>query len=240
MTTSLKAVVLLSGGLDSSTTLAIASQQGYTPYALSFSYGQRQNIELQAAAKLAKRHQCPEHKIIDVDLRGGSALTGDSPVPKGRALHTISDGIAPTYVPARNTVFLAHALSWAEMLGAFDIFIGVNSLDYSGYPDCRPEFIHAFEVMANLATGAAVTQKGRFTIQTPLLHMTKAEIIRKGLALGVDYSITHSCYDPSNGLACGFCDACVLRKKGFSEAKVDDPTIYIHTKSHKPQETQIA
>lgn len=224
-----KAVVLLSGGLDSATVLAIAQDEGYQVYALSFSYGQRHAWELEAAKKIAVHAAVTEHRIATIDLRalGGSALTGDVEVPKGRPLTEIAQGIPVTYVPARNTIFLSYALAWAEVLGAGDIFLGVNALDYSGYPDCRPEFIEAFEKMANLATKAAVLGKQRLRIHTPLIALSKAHIIRKGLELGVDYSLTSSCYDPSpTGEACGSCDSCILRKKGFREAGVADPTRY--------------
>jgi len=222
-----KAVVLYSGGLDSTTCLAIAHSEGYTPYALSFAYGQRHGVELQKAREYAPRIGAAEHLVIEADMRliGGSALTADLEVPKGRE---VDDGIPVTYVPARNTVFLAYALGWAEVLGSFDIFIGVNALDYSGYPDCRPEYIAAFETMANLATKAAVEGEGRIRIHTPLIDLSKAEIIRRGVNLGVDYGLTHSCYDPSpEGLACGTCDSCQLRLKGFAEAGLSDPAPYM-------------
>jgi 7-cyano-7-deazaguanine synthase len=221
------AVVLLSGGLDSATVLAIAKRDGFTPYALSFRYGQRHSAELEAAARLARSLGAIEHKIAEIDLRlfGGSALTADIDVPKNR--EQIGTEIPITYVPARNTIFLSFALAWAEVLGAFDIFIGVNALDYSGYPDCRPEYIAAFEKMANLATKAGVEGTGRFRIRTPLIEFTKAHIIELGAALGVDFSQTVSCYDPgSQGEACGACDACLLRKKGFTHAGIPDSTIY--------------
>ena len=224
-----KAVVLLSGGMDSTTVLSIALRQGYQVFALSFSYGQRHMSELDAARKIAARAGATEHRIITIDLRtfGGSALTSDREVPKDRPIAEIAEGIPVTYVPARNTIFLSYALAWAEVLGAGDIFLGVNALDYSGYPDCRPEYIEAFEKMANLATRAAVLGEQRIRIHTPLISLTKAEIIRTGLELGVDYSLTSSCYDPSpTGEACGACDSCVLRKKGFREAGVADPTRY--------------
>jgi 7-cyano-7-deazaguanine synthase len=212
-----RAVVLLSGGLDSATTLAIAKRDGFACYALSFRYGQRHAAELDAATRVAKSLGATEHVILDIDLRqfGGSALTSDIPVPKDRAL---DDTIPITYVPARNTIFLSFALAWAEVLGAQDIFIGVNALDYSGYPDCRPEYIAAFQTMAGLATKAGV-EGSRLRIHTPLIHMTKAQIIRKGRELGVDFDMTLSCYDPSpTGEPCGRCDACQLRAKGFAEA----------------------
>lgn len=213
-----KAVLLLSGGLDSATTLALAKEQGYEVYALSFRYGQRHAVELNAAKQVAKALGAKEHKIADIDLRlfGGSALTDDISVPKLRSEDEISHGIPITYVPARNTIFLSFALAWAEVLKAYDIFIGVNALDYSGYPDCRPEFIEAFEKTANLATAYGVEAKQHITIHTPIIAMSKAEIIRQGLRLGVDYSMTISCYDPSpEGKACGQCDSCQLRRKGF-------------------------
>ncbi len=220
-----KAVVLYSGGLDSTTCMAIARSEGFSPFAMSFSYGQRHAVELAKARDYAPRVGAAEHLVVDFDLRriGGSALTADIAVPK----EGVGSDIPVTYVPARNTIFLSFALGWAEVLGAFDIFIGVNALDYSGYPDCRPEYIAAFEAMANLATKAAVEGAGRYRIHTPLIDLTKAEIIRRGLALGVDYSLTHSCYDPTPaGLACGECDSCRLRLKGFAEAGVDDPVAY--------------
>jgi len=222
-----KAVVLYSGGLDSTTCMAIARSEGFTPYALSFAYGQRHAVELQKAREYAPRIGAAEHLVVETDMRriGGSALTDDLEVPKGRA---VDDSIPITYVPARNTVFLAYALGWAEVLGAFDIFIGVNALDYSGYPDCRPEYIAAFETMANLATKAAVEGEGRVRIHTPLIDLSKADIIRRGTSLGVDYALTHSCYDPSPaGLACGTCDSCQLRLKGFAEAGLVDPAPYV-------------
>lgn len=220
-----KAVILYSGGLDSTTCLAMAAQDGFQPYAISFSYGQRHSHELQIAKANAKRLGAIEHLVVDFDLRlmGGSALTADITVPKDG----VGEDIPVTYVPARNTIFLSFALGWAEVLGAFDIYIGVNALDYSGYPDCRPEYIAAFETMANLATRAGVERAGHFRIHTPLISLTKAEIIRAGVALGVDYSLTHSCYDPSaDGISCGRCDSCRLRLKGFSEAGLTDPLTY--------------
>ncbi|MFO0389613.1 MAG: 7-cyano-7-deazaguanine synthase QueC [Alphaproteobacteria bacterium] len=225
-----KAVVLLSGGLDSATTLAIAKTAGYEVYALSFSYGQKHSHELESAKKVANILGVYQHRTMTIDLAafGGSALTDDAiSVPKDRKVDTAKD-IPVTYVPARNTIFLSFALAWAEVLGAYDIFIGVNALDYSGYPDCRPEFIEAFEKMANLATAAGVKEKARhLTIHTPLIAMSKAEIIKKGLSLGVDYSITTSCYDPMpDGSACGHCDACQLRLKGFYENNMQDPARY--------------
>jgi len=222
------AVVLLSGGLDSATVLAIARRDGYAPHALSFRYGQRHAQELAAASRVAVALGAVRHVVATIDLAlfGGSALTADLEVPKDRSAAEMEKGIPVTYVPARNTVFLSFALAWAEVLGAFDLFLGVNALDYSGYPDCRPEYVAAFEAMANLATRAGVEGTGRFRVQAPLLAMTKAEIIRTGLALGVDYSLTLSCYDPSPGGApCRRCDACVLRAKGFLEAGVPDPAL---------------
>lgn len=224
-----KAVVLLSGGLDSTTVLAIAKSQGFIPYALSFRYGQRHEAELAAAARVASTLGAAEHVIADVNLNvfGGSALTAEIDVPKQRTDAELSTGIPVTYVPARNTVFLSIALAWAEVLDAEDIFVGVNALDYSGYPDCRPEYISAFEQMANLATKAAVEGRQRIQIHAPLIELTKAQIIECGLDLGVDYAMTHSCYDPdSDGRACGSCDSCLLRIKGFREAGVPDPITY--------------
>jgi 7-cyano-7-deazaguanine synthase len=224
-----KAIVLLSGGLDSTTTLAIAQSLGYEPYALTFRYGQRHEVEIEAARRLAARAGVAEHVVAQIDLRvfGGSALTSDAEVPKGRSLDDMGQGIPITYVPARNTIFLSFALAWAEVVGAADIFIGVNALDYSGYPDCRPEYIEAFEKMANLATRAGVEGTQRLTIHTPLIDLSKAEIIKKGLALGVDYSQTSTCYDPApDGRACGRCDACLLRLKGFAENDISDPAGY--------------
>lgn len=221
-----KTVILYSGGLDSTTCMAIAKAEGFEPYAMSFAYGQRHKAELELAKGNAKPMGAVEHMVVEFDLRkmGGSALTAEIDVPK----EGVGNDIPVTYVPARNTIFLSFALGWAETLGAFDIFIGVNALDYSGYPDCRPEYIAAFEKMANLATKAGVEGAGRFTIHAPLIHLTKAEIIRKGLALGVDYGRTHSCYDPTvGGLACGRCDSCRLRLKGFAEAGVSDPVKYV-------------
>jgi 7-cyano-7-deazaguanine synthase len=223
------AVVLLSGGLDSTTTLAIAKDQGFQPYALTFRYGQRHEGEIDAARLIASRAGVAEHVIAEIDLRmfGGSALTSDIDVPKGRSSDEMAEGIPVTYVPARNTVFLSFALAWAEVLNANAIFIGVNALDYSGYPDCRQEYIDAFQRMANLATKAGVEGAQSLTIHTPLIDLTKAEIIKRGLELGVDYSLTRSCYDPSlSGDACGECDACSLRLKGFAEAGTFDPAPY--------------
>ncbi|WP_295434948.1 7-cyano-7-deazaguanine synthase QueC [uncultured Thiodictyon sp.] len=220
------AVILLSGGLDSSTVLAIAKDEGFNPYALSFRYGQRHLVELESAQRVAAALGVTEHVIADIDLRrfGGSALTADLAVPKGRDPAALGEGIPITYVPARNTVFLSFALAWAEVLGAGDIFIGVNALDYSGYPDCRPEYIAAFERMANLATAAGVQGRQRLQIHAPLIDLTKAQIIRRGLALGVDYGLTSSCYDPgADGRPCGQCDSCQLRAKGFAQAGIADP-----------------
>ncbi len=223
------AVILLSGGLDSATVMAIAHSQGFTPYAMSFAYGQRQAVELDAAKRVVGAFGAREHKIVEIDLRafGGSALTADIDVPKDRPVDGMSAEIPITYVPARNTIFLSYALAWAEVLGAFDIFIGVNAVDYSGYPDCRGEFIEAYQKMANLATAATIEGKGAFTIHTPLLTLTKTEIIQKGIGLGVDYGMTHSCYDPVDDLACGRCDSCVLRQDGFTQAGLNDPTRYV-------------
>jgi 7-cyano-7-deazaguanine synthase len=223
------AVVLLSGGVDSSTTLAIARNQGFLAYALSFAYGQRHSRELESAKRVAAALGAKEHLVLSLDLRliGGSALTGPIAVPKGRSLEEIGSEIPVTYVPARNTIFLGHALARAEVVGAEDVFFGANVLDYSGYPDCRPEYIEAFERMANLATKAGVEGKSRFKIHAPLIQMTKAEIIRTGHALGVDFSLTWSCYEPApDGRACGQCDSCILRKKGFAEAGIMDPLRY--------------
>jgi len=221
-----RAVVLLSGGLDSATVLAIARSQGFELYALSFSYGQRHILELEAAARVAASVGVAQHRTATIDLRvfGGSALTDEIAVPRGRTADDMSHGIPITYVPARNTIFLSFALAWAEVLGSSDIFIGVNALDYSGYPDCRPEFIEAFEKMADLATKAGVEGRQALKIHTPLIAMTKAEIIRRGIELGVDYGLTSSCYDPSpGGEPCGECDSCLLRQKGFMENGIVDP-----------------
>lgn len=226
-----KAVVLSSGGLDSTTALAIALKEGYGCFSLSFSYGQRHNFELTAAEKIAEKFDVKQHLILNIDLGqiGGSSLTDDMDVPKNRSFTEMSQGIPTTYVPARNTIFLSFALAWAEVLGASDIFIGVNAVDYSGYPDCRPEYIAAFEKMANLALKSTVEKKTSIHIRTPLLHMGKAKIIQTGIKLGIDYSITHSCYDPdAKGRACGLCDSCLLRKKGFNDAGIKDPTIYVN------------
>jgi 7-cyano-7-deazaguanine synthase len=228
MTSSPKAVVLLSGGLDSTTTLAIAQQDGFACYALTMQYGQRHSGEIEAARQIAERFGVVQQVIMPIELRqfGGSALTSDMPVPKDRPLEAMSHGIPVTYVPARNTIFLSFALAWAEVLGACDIFLGVNALDYSGYPDCRPEYIEAFERLARLATKAGVEGRA-FKIHTPLIQLTKAEIIRRGLELGVDFAMTTSCYDPTpTGLACGRCDACSLRLKGFAEINMTDPRAY--------------
>jgi 7-cyano-7-deazaguanine synthase len=224
-----RAVVLLSGGLDSTTVLAIAGSEGYVPYALSFAYGQRHVAELEAARRIAASAGVAGHVVAEIDLRvfGGSALTADIEVPKGRSDEEVGAGIPITYVPARNTIFLSFALAWAEVLEAGDIFIGVNALDYSGYPDCRPEYIAAYERMANLATRGSVEGTNPIRIRTPLIDLTKAQIIRRGLELGVDYAATESCYDPNeNGAACGHCDACQLRLKGFAEVGVTDPARY--------------
>ena len=229
MTDKLKAVVLLSGGIDSSTTLAIARNMGFDLYALSFNYGQRHEIELHAARLIARHFGVSRHITLDIDLKlfGSSALTDDIDVPKSRNMAEMAHEIPVTYVPARNTNFLSYALAWAEVLESGDIFIGVNALDYSGYPDCRPEFIAAYERMAALATKAAVEGKQKLKIHAPLIRMTKAQIIRKGLELGVDYSLTHSCYDPTgSGEACGECDSCLLRLRGFQNAGIRDPIRY--------------
>lgn len=229
MNTKRKAVVLLSGGIDSSTTLYIAGKMGFDLYALSFRYGQRHKIELQAAENIADCYGVAKHVILDIDLRlfGNSALTDDIAVPKSRSVEEMAADIPVTYVPARNTIFLSFALAWAEVLEAGDIFIGVTALDYSGYPDCRPEYIAAYERMANLATKASVEGKQPLRIHTPLIQLTKAQIIQQGFELGVDFGLTHSCYDPSEtGEACGGCDSCLLRMKGFKEAGISDPTVY--------------
>lgn len=223
-----KAIVLCSGGLDSTTVLAIARQQGFCLYALTFDYGQRHAVEIEAARKVAAAFRVERHLVVRTDLTdiGGSALTSSLAVPENRQLEQIRRDIPVTYVPARNTIFLSYALAWAEVEAACDIFIGANVVDYSGYPDCRPEYLEAFAHMANLATKAAVQNQVRYRIHAPLLHWNKAEIIRQGIALGVDYGITHSCYNPQRGLACGRCDSCYLRQKGFAEAGVTDPTRY--------------
>jgi len=223
-----RAVVLLSGGLDSTTCLALAKQQGFEPVCLAISYGQRHSVELQRARAVATAMGVTDFRVVSLSLReiGGSALTADIDVPKDREESAMAGSIPSTYVPARNSVFLSLALGLAEVVGSTDLFIGVNAVDYSGYPDCRPEFIRAFESMAQLATKAGV-EGARFTIHAPLSGMTKADIIRAGVAAGVDYSLTHSCYDPVGDLACGRCDSCRLRKKGFADARVDDPTRYV-------------
>jgi len=224
-----KAVVLLSGGMDSTTVGAIALSRGFDVHALTFRYGQRHEGEVEAARRVAERLDIRQHVILDIDLRafGGSALTGDLDVPKDTPIDEIGSQIPSTYVPARNTIFLAFALGWCEVLGASDIFLGANALDYSGYPDCRPEFIRSFQTMANLATRAGVEGGQRLTIHTPLIALSKREIIEQGLALGVDYGITRTCYDPSpDGAACGRCEACLLRLKGFREAGLEDPAPY--------------
>lgn len=224
-----KAVVLLSGGLDSTTALAVARDQGFECHTLAVDYGQRHRVELDRAAQVARALGAVEHRVVALDLRqiGGSALTADIAVPKDRSAADMGHGVPVTYVPARNTILLGIALGYAEAAGAFDIFIGANVLDYSGYPDCRPEFLGAFETLANLATKAATEGTGRFRVHSPLLKLTKAEIIREGTRLGVDYALTLSCYDPdATGRACGRCDSCALRKKGFAEAGVPDPTPY--------------
>ena len=224
-----KAVVLSSGGIDSTTVMALAKHEGFEIHSLSFFYGQRHAVELEAAQKVADALGAAEHLVINIDLKkiGGSSLTDDMDVPKDRDEPTMSQEIPVTYVPARNTIFLSFALAWAEVLESSDIFIGVNAIDYSGYPDCRPEYIDAFVRMANLATKAGVEGITKIKINTPLIRLTKAQIIKKGIQLGVDYSVTHSCYDPSpQGLACSRCDSCFLRKKGFKEAGVADPTRY--------------
>jgi 7-cyano-7-deazaguanine synthase len=224
-----KAIVLLSGGLDSATTLAIARSEGFEVFALTFCYGQRHAMEIEAARRVAQVLDVREHVLVDFDLRrfAGSALTSDLEVPKDRPISSMAQGIPVTYVPARNTIFLSFALAWAEVLGAATIFIGVNALDYSGYPDCRPEYLEAYERMARLATRAGVEGQQELRIQAPLLHLSKAEIIRRGLALGVDYGLTLTCYDPSPaGSACGHCDACLLRIKGFAENGMRDPAPY--------------
>lgn len=222
------AVILLSGGLDSTTVLAIASAEGYACHCLSFDYGQKQTVELAKAAKIAAMYGVERHLILrlDLDRIGGSALTADIAVPKDGTPEQQAS-IPITYVPARNAILLAHAVAWAEVLGAWEIFIGVNAVDYSGYPDCRPEFLEAFAHMADLGTKAGISGTARFAIKAPLMHLSKAEIIRKGISLGVDYSLTHSCYDPQGTKACGRCDACILRRDGFTAAGVPDPTEYL-------------
>ena len=221
----IKAICLLSGGLDSATCLALARRDGYACYALSFDYGQRHKVELEAAARVARSLGAERHQVVEVGLDrfGGSALTADFAVPKARSLEAMSEAIPLTYVPARNTIFLSLALAWAEVLESSDIFIGVNALDYSGYPDCRPEFIEAYERMANLATKAGVEDRTRLRIHTPLIRLSKAEIIRLAAELGVPFALTHSCYDPrADGSPCGECDACLLRRKGFAEVGIED------------------
>ncbi|HET9454685.1 MAG TPA: 7-cyano-7-deazaguanine synthase QueC [Gemmatimonadaceae bacterium] len=230
MTTQRPAVVLLSGGLDSTTMLAIARSEGFAPHAMTFRYGQRHAHEIEAARRVAAHYDVADHVVVDIDLRtfGGSALTADLAVPKDRAADAMAEGIPITYVPARNTIFLSFALAWAEVLEAGDIFIGVNALDYSGYPDCRPEYVAAYERMANLATRGGVEGTNPIRIQAPLLHLTKGQIIKRGLALGVDYALTTSCYDPDvQGRSCGHCDACLLRLRGFAEAGEKDPVPYV-------------
>jgi len=225
-----KAVVLSSGGIDSTTVLAIAKSESYEIYSISFRYGQRHAQEIEASKKIAQLFGVKKHLVVDIDLAiiGGSALTDDIEVPKGRNESEMQKEIPVTYVPARNTIFLSYALAWAEVIDASDIFLGVNAIDYSGYPDCRPEFIEAYEHMANLATKVSVEGKRKIKIRPPLINLSKAQIIKKGVELGVDYSITHSCYAPSSdGKACGDCDSCFLRKKGFSDAGIEDPTNYV-------------
>ncbi len=223
------AVVLLSGGVDSATSLAIARHEGYACHAITFDYGQRHRFELEAAKRVAESMGVGRHVTIPFDLRaiGGSALTDDIPLPRDQDPASMAGQIPSTYVPARNTIFLSFAMGWAEVLGAFDLYIGANAIDYSGYPDCRPEYIAAFEHLANLATRAGVTGEGRFNIHAPLIEMSKADILRTGVRLGVDYALTTSCYDPADdGAACGRCDACILRRNGFEEAGIVDPTRY--------------
>lgn len=224
-----KAIVLLSGGLDSTTVLAIAKAKGFGVHAMTFRYGQRHQAEIEAARRIAKHFDVAEHVVVEIDLRrfGGSALTSELDVPKGRAIEEMASEIPITYVPARNTIFLSFALAWAEVLKVEDIFIGVNALDYSGYPDCRPEYIEAYQRMANLATREGVEGRQRLTIHTPLIDLSKGQIVRRGLELGVDYGLTCTCYDPSPaGEACGSCDACLLRLKGFAENGIEDPAPY--------------
>jgi 7-cyano-7-deazaguanine synthase len=235
------AVVLLSGGVDSATTLALAQRDGFSVNALTFRYGQRHVVEIEAARRVAAALGVSRHVVVDIDLRvfGGSALTGDVPVPKGRPPEAMGAAVPVTYVPARNTIFLSFALAWAEVLKAGDIFIGVNALDYSGYPDCRPEYVEAYERMANLATKAGVEERIRLTIHTPLIRMTKAEIVRAGTALGVPWALTWSCYDPDrNGRPCGRCDACALRLRGFAEAALTDPLPYPRPIARPPSPTR--
>jgi 7-cyano-7-deazaguanine synthase len=224
------AVVLLSGGLDSATVLAVARRDGFRCHALTIAYGQRHAVETAAARRVAAAQGAVEHRVMQLDLRafGGSALTDDIPVPRDRSAEEMASGIPATYVPARNTIFLGLALGWAEVLNSFDIYLGVNVLDYSGYPDCRPAFVTAFERLANVATKAGVEGKGTFRVHAPLINLAKAEIIRLGVSLGVDYALTHSCYDPAaDGAACGRCDSCLLRRAGFEAAGVADPTRYV-------------
>lgn len=224
-----RAVVLLSGGLDSATAAAVARDLGYALHALTFDYGQRHSVEVQASKRIADALGVEQHIVLPIDLRvfGGSALTSDTRVPKGRSSEAIGDGIPVTYVPARNTIFLSYALAWAEVLLANDIFLGVNCVDYSGYPDCRPEYVAAFQAMGRLATRVGVEGAGRLTIHAPLITLSKCEIIQKGLELGVDYSMTSSCYDPApEGVSCGRCDACLLRRAGFADAGIEDPIEY--------------
>jgi len=224
-----RAVVLLSGGVDSATTLAIARNMKFDVHALTFRYGQRHMVELEAAARVARENGVVEHRTVDIDLRciGGSALTADIAVPKHGSVEELGKNIPMTYVPARNTIFLSYALAWAEVIGSSNIFIGVNALDYSGYPDCRPEYIEAYERLANLATRAGVEGTEKLRIHAPLIHWSKAQIIKRGMELGVDYSLTHSCYDPdAEGKSCGRCDSCLLRLKGFKEAGLEDPGKY--------------
>ena len=234
------AVVLVSGGIDSATAAAVARAEGYELNALTFRYGQRHAREVESAERIAAALSVRQHLILDLDLRqiGGSALTDEIPVPKGRDLMEIGAGIPVTYVPARNTIFLAYALAWAEVLGSEDIFLGVNAIDYSGYPDCRPEYIVAFERMANLATKAGVEGRSRLTIHTPLIHLTKAQIIQRGMALGVDFALTWSCYDPKpDGRPCGACDSCILREKGFAEAGIPDPGPFLSVADRRRSKT---
>lgn len=229
-----KAVVLLSGGLDSATSLAIARGSGFRAAAITFRYGQRHRVEVEAAQRVAKQQVVDKHVIVDIDLRrfGGSALTGNVDVPTDRTIAEMAASIPVTYVPARNTIFLSYALAWAEVLGAFDIFAGMNALDYGGYPDCRPAYVEAFENMANLATKASLEGRGRIRVHTPLISLNKAQIIDRGLSLGVDFGLTSSCYEPSvDGVACGHCDACVLRLQGFAENGINDPVKY-HDREH--------
>ena len=236
-----KAVVLSSGGLDSTTMMALVWSEGYEIYSLSFRYGQRHAQEIAAAQRVAQVYEAKKHMIIDIGLGsiGGSALTDDVDVPKARTQEEIRKGVPVTYVPARNTIFLSYALAWAEVVGSWDIFIGVNAIDYSGYPDCRPEYIEAFQQMANLATKAAVEGKRSVRIRAPFINMSKPEIIKKGIQLGVDYGITHSCYDPGpGGRACGECDSCLIRRKGFQDAGIQDPIGYV-TSDHIEEKSRV-